>query len=257
MWAWVMTISWMSLDAVARAFQGLLEVAHRAAVVHARVHEHDAVAGLEGPGVDVGDARQVEGEAEPPHTGQHALAPALLARSGRLTHGQDATVEAHGEEVPPEGARVLVRRPGRFRARAARLDDPRDAAPVRRGREREHPLARGRMAPGGRVPVRAARRALGDRGDAADRQAEGAARAVPLRLRRTSGRGFAACCASTWPNTSRRCRRHERGWICSAADGLLPRGDSGPAGARPVVARWPRRCCWRCSGRSWSARPGR
>ena len=34
--------------------------------------------------------------------------------------------------------------------------------------------------------------------------------ALPLRLRRTSGAGSATCCASTWPSTSRSCRRRER-----------------------------------------------
>jgi hypothetical protein len=42
----------------------------------------------------MGDAGKVEGEPQPPHTGQHALAPTDLAWSGRLAHVVHATVVA-------------------------------------------------------------------------------------------------------------------------------------------------------------------
>ena len=148
----------------------------------------------------------------------------------------DATVQADGEEgPPPERIRAPeseYRDEHGSRARAARRADPRDARAVRRGRGREHPLPRGRVAARGRVPVRAPRGALGDRGDRADHAPEGTARPLPLRLGRRARAGFAACCASTSPSTSPTWRhRDERRRLRAVADRLLPRGEPGPAGA--------------------------
>ena len=147
-------------------------------LVHAGVDEHDPVAGVQRPGVAVRDAGQVERQPQPPDAGQHPLAAAHLARSGRLAHAAARyRPSVDGEEGPPSeahpGARVRVPRRAGLRAGAARLDDAGDAAAVRGGRGRQHPLARGRLAAGGRVPVRAPRGALGDRRHrAADAQKE-------------------------------------------------------------------------------------
>src|SRR3954447_17182954 len=87
-----------------------------------------------------------------------------------------------GEEGPPEGTGDGVPRRARQPAGPARLAHPRHAAAVRGGREREHPLARGRVAAGGRVPVRAPGGALGDRRHIPHPQAQRAAGALSLRL---------------------------------------------------------------------------
>ena len=89
----------------------------------------------------------------------------------------------------------------------------------------------------GRVPLRAARGALGDRGHRADHAPEGAARPLPLRLARRARAGSATCCASTSPSTSPTSRPRERpdaGRLRPAALRLLPRGAAGPAGRRAL-----------------------
>ena len=68
----------------------------------------------------MGDARQVEREPEPPDPRQHALPPAHLARSGRLTHAQDATVEPMAKKA-------------RLKAPEFSYGDPDDSVLVLRG----------------------------------------------------------------------------------------------------------------------------
>ena len=77
-------------------------------------------------------------------------------------------------------------------------------------------VARGRLAARRRVPLRAPRRALGDRRHRADHTPEGAARRATASPRPTSAAGSATCCASTSPSTSRTCRRRD------AAPGRTP-----------------------------------
>ncbi len=178
-------------DAVARAVERLLEVGHRAAVVHARVDEHDAVAGLSGPRRSHGGRREGRGGAAaatrraararpgPPHAVGSAC-----ARSRRYRRGD-------GEEGTPQGAGVLLQRRRRQDARPARLDDAVDPAAVRRGRGRQHPLPRGRLASLRRVPLRAARRAGKSRARrrSASRKSCSRASASPLQEERVWIRG--------------------------------------------------------------------
>ena len=120
-------------------------------------------------------------------------------------------------------------------------------------------VARGRLAARGRVPVRAARRALGDRRHRADHAPEGAARPLPLRLARTSAAGSATCCASTSPSTSPSSSRRDRPdpalrARCCAATASTCSPASRSSCARP---RSPRRCCSRSSASCSSATRGR
>ena len=55
------------------------EVRERVRLVHARVEQHDAVAGRDRPGVAVGNARPRQRQAQAKDARQHALAPPQLA----------------------------------------------------------------------------------------------------------------------------------------------------------------------------------
>ena len=60
-----------------------IEPVRRRALVVARVEQHDAVAGLDRPGVAVRHAGPGQGQAQAIDAGQHALAPSQLAFAGR------------------------------------------------------------------------------------------------------------------------------------------------------------------------------
>ena len=141
MWAWVITTSLTSREREAGLLERALEVAHRAAVVHARVDEHDPVAGLQRPRVAVRDAGQIERQPQPPDA---RAAPARRGRTSRVrvglrpASGGHATVPAMAKKGRrnERSARRTVRVPRRARlgARAARRADARDARAVRGGR---------------------------------------------------------------------------------------------------------------------------
>ena len=77
--------------------QRALEVGQRAGLVHPRVHQHDAVARRERPGVAVRDAGPRERQAQAPDARQHALAAAELAR---LRSGSRARHDSGNLERP-------------------------------------------------------------------------------------------------------------------------------------------------------------
>ena len=114
---------------------------------------------------------------------------------------------------------------------------PGTRARVRRHAGRLAAVAGGRVAARGRVPVRAARRALDGRRHRADDAPEGAARALPDGLAGGAARGSATCCASTSRSTSRSCSRREPAIprrVRRAAVRLLPGGRAGRAGRRAL-----------------------
>src|SRR5919108_2264516 len=107
----------------------------------------------------------------PPGPATWTRSPATCARSSsapRRADGQAAQGAHH--RVPLAGGR---------RARAPRVHDGRHAPRVRRHRDRLAAVARGRLAARAGVPVRAPRRAVGDRRHRADHAPEGAARPLP------------------------------------------------------------------------------
>ena len=189
MWAWVMTTSFTSLEPVAGALERALEVRHRAAVVHPGVDEHDPVARLQRPRVAVRDAGQLERQAQPPDPGQHALAAAHVSRVGSAcARPRHATVRAMAKKdrlKAPEtdtatstATRSSLR--GVAHARHARCSTRRSRAGNILSREDAWQRAVEFLFERLVVRWEIARRA-------ADHQAEGAARALPLRLRRRSG----------------------------------------------------------------------
>ena len=236
---------------------------HRAAVVHAGVHEHDPVAGLQRPGVAVRHAGQVERQPQPPDAGQHPLAAAHLSRgSGRLAHAaRHATVPAMAKKG---------RRREKLRAPESEYRDEHGSLLVLRGsltpatRQQYAEVAGGNILSQEDAWQRAVEflfERLAVRWEIAGRRAdhapEGAARPLPLRL--ADERRWIRDVAARAP---RRALPGHGGTVnvdgfARAAHRLLPRGAAGPAGAGAAPPRSPRRCCSRCSASCSSARRGR
>ena len=128
-----------------------LEVRERARLVHARVDEHDPVAGRERPRVAVRHAGPRQRQPQPPDAGQHALAAPDLALAGgghraRTIRGlltPTAWGSAAVRAVGPSGSRrrraSTVR--GRRRARPARRADAGDARSEYAARSPATPLS--------------------------------------------------------------------------------------------------------------------
>ena len=192
--------------------------------------------------------------------------PTSRVRVGLRTE-RDGNVTAMGKRARRRGAAEALQAPeseytspgGDVLALRGAMT-PGDAAAVRGGAGRLAAVAGGRVAALGRVPVRAPRRALGDRGHRPDHQAEGAARPLPVRDPGRAAAGSATCCASTWRSGSRTWKRRERagpGRLRGAARPTTASTCSRASRCSCAPPRSPRRCCSRSSGRCSSARRGR
>ena len=260
MWAWVITTSLTSRDLVAGLVERALEVApssrgRACRCRRARSRRRPAAPTRCSAGRRAGRAAAAAARLpgstrspRPPSRGRVGLRP---ARAGTLPSRRWRRRAAAARD-PRAGERVPRR--ARLGARPARRADARHPRAVRRGRGREHPLAGGRVAARGRVPVRAPGRALGDRRHRADHAPEGAARALPLRLRRGAALDPRRCCASTSPSTSRTWRHRERRRLRAVADRLLPRGAARPAGRDRVLDDARRAAAARAAARGARAR---
>ena len=265
MWAWVMTTSRTSLErgrpcGRARA-RGAPSSRGRACPVSTSTipspacSAHALQCGT--PGRSSGSrSRQTPGSTRSPRPtsrGRVGLRTGGTLPSRRWRRGPGAA------KRDPQGARDRVPRRGRLRARAARLADarhPRCSTP--RSRAATSSPAEDAWQRARRVPVRAARRALGDRRDAEpiDKQKE-----LLARFR------FASPDERRWIREVLREHLAEHfpddGGTVNV-DALRPLLTDYCLEVQPgqqvlvrVARRSPRRCCWRCSARSSSARRGR
>ena len=213
----------------------------RARLVHPGVDEHDRRRRPQRPGVAVrhaGPGRAAAAgarrRAAPARRGRRRVPVGLRTRRDASVRGVPRRRDGTGRR--PAAGRCVARAPralpsGRWRrsgasarapeseyrdedgdaARAARLDDarPPGASTPRRWPatllSQEDAWQRAVEFLFERLAVR-----WDDRGRRAAHAPEGAARALPLRLQRRAAAGSATCCASTWPSTSRSCRRRER-----------------------------------------------